>query len=86
MLSVPNAHVLRMRPQLIRYVLVFQTTEGPKITTTYRHTEKILENFQTERVWLIDLVREKMEVLDDVRCRHFMSEWKVNYLNPDWEY
>ena len=86
MLSVPNVHFLRMRPKMIRYILVFQTTEGAKIATTYRHTEKILENSQIERVWLIDLVRERLKVLTKSEATKFMSQWKVNYLNPDWEY
>lgn len=86
MLSVPNVHFLRMRPKMIRYILVFQTTEGAKMTTTYRHTEKILESSQIERVWLIDLVRERLKVLTKSEATNFMSQWKVNYLNPDWEY
>ena len=49
-MRIPNVQDLRMRPEYIRYVIIFQTAAGPRLATTYRHAERVYNDNNVEKV------------------------------------
>ncbi len=85
-MRIPNVQDLRMRPEYIRYVIIFQTAAGPRLATTYRHAERVYNDNNVEKVWLVDLQEEKVQTFNRAEFSQFLRLWKQNYLNTYWEY
>lgn len=91
MLSFPQVHQLRRRPEFIRYIVILQTEEeGPKIATTHRHAERVVDRFQITGAWIVDMTTERLVPLrvsgKNANLSDFLFQWKANYLDKNWTF
>lgn len=91
MSSSPQVHQLRRRPEFVRYIVILQTAEeGPKIATTHRHAERVIDRYSVTGAWVVDMTTERLVPLrvgfKNENLSDFMFLWKSRYLDKDWTF